>query len=71
MVKLRDLPADDWNVDTLYILTRSRERAEKLAEVFNVRKWGGMVDIHDDPEDVDCALAGAAPGQTVMSIWWD
>jgi hypothetical protein len=71
MVKLRDLPSDDWNVDTLYILTRSKKDAEKLAHVFNTREWGGMVDIHDAPDDLDCALGGAEPGQAVVTIWWD
>jgi len=71
MIKLRDLLDDDWNVDTLYILTRNHENAQKLAEIFRMDRWGGMVDVHTDPEDVDCALGGAEPGQAIVSIWWD
>lgn len=71
MVKLRDLPDNDWNVDTLYILTRDQAAAEKLAEIFNMRKWGGMVSVHAEPEDVDNALGGAEPGQAIVTIWWD
>ena len=71
LMKLRDFPKDVWNVDTLYILTRSREDAEKLAEILNKRQWGGMVDVHTDPEEVDNALGGAKPGQAIVSIWWD
>ena len=71
MMKLRDLPKDEWNVDTLYILTRSREDADKLAEILNRRQWGGLVDVHADPEEVDNALGGATPGQAVVAIWWD
>jgi hypothetical protein len=71
LMKLRDFPNDEWNVDTLYILTRTKEDAERLAEILNQRKWGGMVDVHTDPERVDNALGGAKPGQAIVSIWWD
>jgi hypothetical protein len=71
MRKLRDLPQDDWNVDTLYILTRNRANADRLAKIFNPRDWGGMVDVHVDHDDVDSALGGALPKQSVVSIWWD
>ena len=39
MVKLRDLPADEWNVDTLYILTRNTDDAERLAEIITMEKF--------------------------------
>ncbi len=71
LMKLRDFSKDEWNVDTLYILTRSKQDAERLAEIFNKRKWGGLVDVHVDPEQVDNALGGAQPGQAIVSIWWD
>lgn len=71
LMKLRDFASDQWNVDTLYILTRCREDAVKLAEIFDRRQWGGMVDVHTDPEEVDAALGGAQPGQAIVSIWWD
>jgi hypothetical protein len=71
MRKLRDLPQDDWNVDTLYILTRNRANADRLAKIFNLLDWGGMVDVHADYDDVDSALGGAQPKQSVVSIWWD
>lgn len=71
MMKLRDLPRNEWNVDTLYILARSRQAAEELARIFRMRQWGGMVDVHADPEDVDSALGGGEPGQAIVAIWWD
>jgi hypothetical protein len=71
MVKLRDLPADEWNVDTLYILTRNTDDAERLAEIIRMEKWGGLVDVHSDPDDVDCALGGAEVGQAVVAVWWE
>jgi hypothetical protein len=71
LMKLRDCAKDDWNVDTLYILTPSRDDAERIAEVFRTRCWGGMVDVHSEPEEVDSALGGAKTGQAVVTIWWD
>lgn len=71
MRKLRDLPHDDWNVDTLYILTRNRTHADRLAKIFNPHDWGGMVDVHADPDEVDSALGGAQPRPSVVSSWWD
>lgn len=71
MRKLRDLPRNDWDVDTLFILTRNRTNAERLAKIFNPREWGGMVDVYADHDAVDSALGGAQPKQSVISIWWD
>ena len=71
LMKLRGLSSEEWNVDTLYILTRSKEDAKQLAEVLNRRQWGGLVDVHADLEEVDNALGGSKPGQAIVSIWWD
>ena len=71
LMKLRDFRKDEWNVDTLYILTPNKADAEKIAEILNKRQWGGMVDVHTDPEEVDNALGGAEPGQAIVTIWWD
>ena len=70
MVKLRDLARNDWNVDTLYILARNQENADKLAQLFNNPEWGALADVHSDREDVDDALAGAKPGQSIVIVWW-
>ena len=45
--------------------------AYRLAEIFNMEEWGGMVSVHDDPEDVDCALGGCRADKAVVAIWWD
>jgi hypothetical protein len=71
LMKLRDLSEDIWNVDTLYILTPSQDHARQIAEIFNLRQWGGMVDVHTHWEEIDSALGGAKPGQAVVAIWWD
>lgn len=71
LVKLRDLLYNEWNVDTLYILTPSKDNAERLAKIIKTEDWGGLVDVHADSEEVDIALGGAQAGQAVVSIWWD
>jgi serine protease inhibitor len=71
LIKLRDLPYNEWNVDTLYILAPDKEAAKKLAEIFNMENWGGMVQVHDDPRDVDSALGGGREERAVVAIWWD
>ncbi len=71
LMKLRSVAREEWNVDTLYILTPSSEAAHELADIFNMRHWGGMVDVRTDAEEVDDAMGGAQPGQAIVSIWWD
>jgi hypothetical protein len=71
LIKLRDLPYNEWNVDTLYILAPSKEAAHQLAEIFNMDQWGGMVSVHDDPKDVDNALGSGREERAVVAIWWD
>jgi hypothetical protein len=71
LTKLRDLAANVWNVDTIYILTPDVDCARKLARIAKTEDWAGMVQVRDDPEDVDRALGGCEEGQAVVSIWWD
>lgn len=72
MIKLRDLPYNEWNVDTLYILCRDRETAKALSEQILADDWGGELQLHDDDEDVQSALGGSRSRQyAIVSIWWD
>ncbi len=71
LIKLRDLPYNLWNVDTLYLLATNKEAAQKLAEIFNVETSGGMVSVYDDPKDVDHALGSGRETRAVVAIWWD
>ena len=71
LIKLRDLPDNFWNVDTLYLLTPSAESARRLARLIEEEDWGGMVSVHADRDDVNSALGGSRPGQAVVMVWWD
>lgn len=69
LIKLRDLPENFWNADSLYILTPDVESARSLVEI--AEHWGGMVLLHDDLDDVQSALGGTGRDQAVVSVWWD
>jgi hypothetical protein len=71
LIKLRDLPYDEWNVDTLYLLAPTKQAAGTLAEIFTMEEWGGMVSVHDDPQDVENALGSGREERAVVAIWWD
>ena len=69
LIKLRDLPHNHWNVDTLYILTPDTNSAHRLAQI--AEEWAGMVRVFDDPENVQHALGGTPGKRAVVSVWWD
>ncbi|MBV7331638.1 hypothetical protein KFU94_26070 [Chloroflexi bacterium TSY] len=69
LIKLRDLPYNFWNADSLYILTPDVASARKLADL--AEDWGGMVLLHDDLEDVQQAIGSSGRQNAVVSIWWD
>jgi hypothetical protein len=71
LIKLRDLPNNEWNVDTLYVLCPDSASARQLAEIAETEDWGGMVQVHDDEEDVQSALGGTGRPYAIVSIWWD
>lgn len=71
LIKLRDMPANIWNVDTLYVLTPDAKSAHALADIARIEDWGGEVSVRDNGDEVDDALGGAEDGQAIVKIWWD
>ena len=71
LIKLRDLAYNFWNVDTLYVLTPDAASAKSLAKVAKKDKWGGMLSVHADQEDVDSALGSGREERAVVVVWWD
>ncbi|HET6883238.1 MAG TPA: hypothetical protein VFI31_23915 [Pirellulales bacterium] len=71
LIKLRDLPYNEWNVDTLYVLAPDKEAAKKLVEAVDFEESGGMVSLYDDPKDVDHALGSGRETRAIIAIWWD
>lgn len=70
LIKLRDLPENIWNADTLFILTPDAPSARRLAEIAE-EVWIGMATVYTDSSSVDRELGGAEEGQAIVSIWWD
>ena len=53
LIKLRDLPDNFWNADTLFVLTDTHEKARELARIIEEEDWGGMVQVFEDQEEID------------------
>jgi len=71
LIKLRDLPDNFWNADTLFILTRTREQARELARVADEEDWAGEVRVYDGQEEIDRALGTGRREYGLLSVWWD
>ena len=59
LIKLRDLPHNLWNADTLFLLTPTHQAAEELARVADTEDWGGEVHAYTKQDEMDRALARA------------
>lgn len=71
LIKLRDLSENFWNVDILYVLTRSAKEAHALLRIAEDEEWGGMPHVIEDREEVDRALGGGDGEEAVLRVWWD
>jgi hypothetical protein len=71
LIKLRDLPDNYWNADQLFILTRTREQAHRLAQIADEEDWCGMIELYENQEDIDYALGTGRQEYGLLSIWWD
>ena len=70
LIKLRDLPHNYWNADTLIILTSGPEAARQLKRAIEEEDWGGMVMLHDEREELSMALGGE-DDFPLIRVWWD
>ena len=72
LIKLRDLPDNLWNADTLFILTRTGEQARRLARIVEEEDWvGDVVRVYEDQREIDQALGTGRRGYGLVSVWWD
>jgi hypothetical protein len=71
LIKLRDLPHNDWNADTLFLLSDGNEKAIRLASVIEQSDWCGEVSVHNDREEIDRALGVGGVNYGLVSVWWD
>jgi hypothetical protein len=71
LIKLRDLPHNIWNADTLFVLTVSLAAARELATITKAEGWGGELQLHEDRDETDAALGTAGSDYGLLSVWWD
>lgn len=71
LIKLRDLPGDYWNVDTLIMMTDSQASAEELARLFDEADLGGEAASVENPDKTAAALGIYPCEQGLVSVWWD
>lgn len=71
LIKLRDLPENFWNADTLYLLTETSDQAAQLARIIELEDWGGEVNVHNDRKEIDRAVGSGGENYGLVSVWWD
>ncbi len=70
LVKLRDLPQNIWNADTLFILCATPGDARKLEKIIEDEEWGGIATVYENPKAVNSALGGS-DDRAIITVWWD
>jgi hypothetical protein len=66
------LVSHGWNTDrTPFLLTRSRQPAQQLAQIAEEEDWGGEIQVHDDQREIDRALGTGRQEYGLLSVWWD
>ena len=71
LIKLRDLPYNLWNADSLFILTETREQARQLLQIIKEEDWGGEVWTVEEQEEIDAALGTGRQEYGLVQVWWD
>ena len=71
LIKLRDMPDNFWNADTLFLLTSTCEQARELARIAEQEDWGGEVHVHVDQQELDRALGSGRQEYGLVEVWWD
>ena len=72
MIKLRDLPGGEWNVDTLFVLTRTLHQAKQLAEIAEEEEWqADDVVVYENQRELAEMLGSSRPDCYVVTFWWD
>jgi hypothetical protein len=72
LIKLRDLSANVWNVDTLVVLTDNIQQARQLAEIAEQEEWcADEVTVQDNMDEVESALGEFPCDCGLLTLWWD
>lgn len=68
LIKLRDMAANDYNADTLYILAVHEAAAHRLAALADA--WGAEPHIYSQAE-TEQALGTGSAHVYLVQMWWD
>jgi len=71
LIKLRDLPDDIWNVDTLFVWTHTPTQAVELAKAFAESDTGAMPRVIEDRDEIGMALGSFWDEGGLLRVWWD
>jgi hypothetical protein len=71
LIKLRDLPANFWNADMLFVLTPTRQQARELARIAEEEDWAGEIRVYEDQQEIDRSLGTGRQEYGLLSVWWD
>jgi hypothetical protein len=71
LIKLRDLPGNHWNADTLYVLTRTPAQAQALARIIEDEGWGEEIFVYSNQDEIGRALGTGGQEWGLLSVWWD
>ena len=71
MIPLRDLDANFWNADTLFLLAPNLPAAERLVALAEDQEWGGEPGQIHDKGETDDALGSGRDELRIVSFWWD
>ena len=68
LIKLRDMAANDYNADTLYILAVNEAAAQRLTAL--AESWGAEPHIYSQ-EETERALGTGGANGCLVQLWWD
>jgi len=71
LIKLRDLPDDLWNADTLFVLTETWQQARELARIAEAEEWAGEVYVYGNQQEIDQVLGTGRNEYGLLRVWWD
>ncbi len=71
LIKLRDLPGDAWNVDTLYVLARDEGAAQQLAELGELWRADRVEVMGGDATTRALGSGRSDAPERIVSFWWD
>ena len=71
MMPLRDIGTNFWNADTLYLLCPTRPAADALAALLPMDRFGCMIDVYDEADQLGSAMGEADDGVAILRAWWD